>query len=1057
MKTIQMLAIIFLSLQLKAQVSFKLASSPTSGTGPTGIAATDVNGDGKTDLICANYYNNSLSILTNNANGGFVLATNLGVGSYPFSVIATNVNGDSKVDLICLNTGDSSVSVFTNNGNGGFRLSGTYQVGIAPASLIAADVNGDGKVDLISANWNSGSGNTLTVLTNNGSGGFVLASSPVVGNSPVSVVAADVNGDGKMDLISANWGFGSGNTLTVLTNNGSGGFVLASSPVVGNWPQGVTAADVNGDGKVDLISSIFNGNALSVMTNNGSGGFVLATNLSVGSNPNPVLAADINGDGKVDLISPNGGGSTLSVFTNATPFPPVISAQGPAITNQPTSQTVWMGSNVTFTVGVSGTGPLSYQWLLNSNPIAANGIITAVVGKGTGTFSGDGGAATNAGLNGPLEITSDASGNLFITDSGNNRVRKVNTNGIITTVAGGGTDGLGDGGAATNATFNYPAGVAVDASGNLFIVDNQNFRVRKVDTNGIITTVAGGGAGGGTDGLGDGGAATNATLYYPDGLTLDASGELFIGDWGNSRVRKVDNNGIITTVAGGGAGGGTDGLGDGGAATNATLNGPVGLAFDSLGNLFIGDTVNNRVRKVDTNGVITTVAGGGNGGLGDGGAATNASLNIPNGVALDAFGNLFIADTLNNRIREVHPNGIITTVSGGGAGGGTDGIGDGGLATNATLSGPQWAAVDGSGNLLITDYGHNRIRKVPVNFDNSPILTLSSVTISNAGNYQVLVVNPYGSITSSVATLTVLVPPRAATGGPQLVNGFVVGVNVTDSGYGYTNTPLVRIIGGGGSGAQATAVVSNGMVTAINITAAGSGYTATPIVVVEPPVISNPVLGIAPISFLAFSNLTVGITYQPQQVFAWYWSNQPVNFIATNTAYTQIVAGVANGGNNRLAVSPVPSQAFATAQLINGFVVGANVTANGSGYTTPPTVNIVGGGGSNATAISQIGAGSVTNITITATGSGYTNVPIVQIDPPPVAAVSPTAVLPGMRVDAASLAPYDSYQLQFKPDISTTWQNWNNGLFDPTAVTNSQFILITNCTGFFRVQYLGIP
>jgi sugar lactone lactonase YvrE len=722
-------------------------------------------------------------------------------------------------------------------------------------------------------------------------------------------------------------------------------------------------------------------------------------------------------------------------------------AQLPNITNQPASQTVWVGSNVTFAVGVSGVGPFSYQWLFDSNAIPTNGIITTVAGDGAATFSGDGSAATNAGLNNPFGVALDAAGDLFIGDANNNRVREVSTNGVITTVAGGGSIYPGDGGAATNASLNYCNGVAVDTSGNLYLVDLFHHRIRKVDTNGIITTVTGNGS---ASYSGDGGAATNATLDYPNGVVVDAVGDVFIADWGNNRVRKVDTNGIITTVAGNGS---ASYSGDGGAATNAALNGPVGLAVDAKGDLFIGDTKNERVREVDTNGIITTVAGGGSSGLGDGGVATNASLINLNGVAVDAFGNLFIAESGRNRIREVNANGVITTVAGGGSGGGTDGIGDGSVATNSTTSAPGGVALDGFGNLLIADSGNNRIRKVAVDFDDSPTLTLTGVTTNNAGYYQVIVAGAHGSVTSQPALLTVAVPPRTATAIAILDYGFVVHMIVTDGGYGYTNTPMVRFIGGGGSGAQAVAVVSNGVVTAINVLDAGYGYTNAPLVVIEPPFVPNPILSLSRISFLSFSNLSIGLSYQLQQSFQWYWTNQSDSFTATNAIYTQAVSGEAGGGDYRLALAPVPAQAFATAQVVNKFVVLAPVTSGGSGYVAAPAVSFVGGGGSGATGVAQISAGAVTNIEIINTGGGYTNPPTVEIAPPPVVALKP-AILPGMRLDAADLIPYDNYQIEFAPDIAGGWTNWDGGSFTPTGTTHSQDILIPGDAGFFRLQYV---
>jgi hypothetical protein len=206
-------------------------------------------------------------------------------------------------------------------------------------------------------------------------------------------------------------------------------------------------------------------------------------------------------------------------------------------------------------------------------------------------------------------------------------------------------------------------------------------------------------------------------------------------------------------------------------------------------------------------------------------------------------------------------------------------------------------------------------------------------------------------------------------------------------------------------------------------------------------------------SFLTFSNLTVGGVYQLQRSVGWYWTNQPVSFTAADVTYTEMVAGVAGSGDYRLALNPVPAQAFATAEVHYGFVVHATVTSGRSGYVTSPANSIMGGGGTNATAASHISGGVVTGISITSAGIGYTNTPTIQIAAPPAAAVSPE-VQSVMRVDAASLAPYNSYQIQFKPALSGAWGNWNGGLFTPTDVTDSQYLFITNSAGFFRLQYV---
>ncbi len=354
--------------------------------------------------------------------------------------------------------------------------------------------------------------------------------------------------------------------------------------------------------------------------------------------------------------------------------------------------------------------------------LAAPGVgdITTVAGTGVPGYNGDGGVATSAQLNSPYGVAVDAWGNLFIADSENQRVRKVTASRVITTVAGTGVAGYnGDGGAATSAQLNYPYGVAVDPSGNLFIADFNNQRIRKVAASGVITTVAGTGVAGYN---GDGGVATSAQLNYPFSVVVDSSGNLFIDDYGNQRIRKVATSGIITTVAGTGVAGYN---GDGGVATSAQLNDPWGVTVDSSGNLFIADYGNQRIRKVATSGIITTVAGTGVAGYnGDGADATSAQLNNPDGVAVDASGNLFIADSTNQRIRKVDISGGITTV----AGTGVEGYnGDNIAATSAHLRAPRGVAVDTSGNLFIGDAGNARIRKVEGVAAEAPLMKSFSI------------------------------------------------------------------------------------------------------------------------------------------------------------------------------------------------------------------------------------------------------------------------------------------------------------------------------------------
>jgi len=415
--------------------------------------------------------------------------------------------------------------------------------------------------------------------------------------------------------------------------------------------------------------------------------------------------------------------------------------------------------------------------------------ITAAVASGAGNYAidtvagsdwvGDGGSATTALLIQAEGVAADGSGNLYIADAGDHRVRKVASNGVIQTVAGTGIRGFsGDGGPAAQAQLNSPYGLALDGQGYLYIADLGNARVRRVAPDGTITTIAGGGrlpAGG----VNEGSPAGAVALSTPRNLAFDSYGDLYISDFGGQRVYRLGGDGNLTTAAGTGIAGAA---GDNGAAILAQLSGPAGLAFDSQGVLYIADSGNHLVRKVahgmissfaraatptgltfdglgtlyvadasagdiavipvagspssfavaavdvsfsigfgvygcagsqvvlmGAKGVGKIVAGGGKLAHGDDGPAVQARLNHPSGVSMDAGGNLYIADRDNNRIRRVGPDGTITTVAGTGAAGNS---GDGGPAIEAQLSGPSSVTVDGSGNLYIADTGNQRVRRV---------------------------------------------------------------------------------------------------------------------------------------------------------------------------------------------------------------------------------------------------------------------------------------------------------------------------------------------------------
>jgi uncharacterized protein (TIGR03437 family) len=326
-----------------------------------------------------------------------------------------------------------------------------------------------------------------------------------------------------------------------------------------------------------------------------------------------------------------------------------------------------------------------------------------------------------APLNRPSSAAVDSARNLYIADYGNHRVLKVAPGGTISVAAGNGSQGgySGDGGPATSAQLWGPMGVALDSGGNLYIADRLNHRIRKVSPGGTISTVAGNGVSGKS---GDGGPATSAQLRTPEGVAVDFGGNLYIAE--GADVRKVAPNGTISTVAGTGICCSSE---DGGLATNVWLNYPAGIAVDAAGNLFIAEANSNRIRKVAPNGQISTVAGSGTKGYwGDGGLATSAQLNYPLGVAVDTTGNLYIADRDNNGIRKVTPGGAISTVAGNGRAGYS---GDGGTAANAQLNHPGGVAVDAGGNVYVADGDNAAIRLL------QPVKSLLSISgLTNAAS-----------------------------------------------------------------------------------------------------------------------------------------------------------------------------------------------------------------------------------------------------------------------------------------------------------------------------------
>ena len=600
---------------------------------------------------------------------------------------------------------DSSgtVSTFAGTGTQGFGGDG----GSATSSMLSVPrgvaVDGSGNVYIADRLNNRvrkvDSSGTITTFAGNGAYGFGGDG----GAATSSMLAApwDVAVDGSGNVYISEWNnrvrkVDSSGTITTFAGNGTVGFGGDGGSATSSLLNRPTGVAVDGSGNVYIadtrnhrVRKVDSSGTITTFAGTGTVGFGGDGGSATSSLLNRPTGVAVDGSGNVYIADQwnhrirkvNSSGTISTILAT------------PAI-HQPLGVAVDVSGNVYVA---------EFSRVLKIDALTNR--VSTLASAGSYGFALDGVPATSTQLSIPKGVAVDGSGNVYIADNMSFRVLKVDTSGTIRAFAGTGTQGFaGDGGSATSSLLNYPTGVAVDGSGNVYIADRAF--IRKVDSSGIITTFAGGGSG-----LGDGGSATSAMLYGPRGVAVDGSGNVYIADLGNSRVRKVDSSGTITTFAGSTWGFG----GDGSSATSAMLRSPDAVAVDGSGNVYIADTGNHRIRKVDASGFISTFAGSGTttvGGFsGDGGAATSARLDSPDAVAVDGSGNVYIADYGNHRVRKVDSSGTISTI----AGTGTRGFGgDGGTATSAQLNYPEGVAVDGSGNVYIADTGNNRVRRVYV-------------------------------------------------------------------------------------------------------------------------------------------------------------------------------------------------------------------------------------------------------------------------------------------------------------------------------------------------------
>lgn len=487
----------------------------------------------------------------------------------------------------------------------------------------------------------------------------------------------------------------------------------------------------------------------------------------------------------------------------------------------------------------------------------------------------------------PCAIAFDGRENLYVADAAAHVVREVSSAGAVSIVAGTGVQGFaGDGGQATAAQLDSPMGLTVDASGSLYISDTHNQRIRKITANGVITTIAGTGAAGFS---GDGSSAKAATFSRPTALAVDSAGDLYVADTGNHRIRKVDAvNGSITTIVGKGVQGFA---GDSQSALSALLDSPYGIAVDASGNLYIADTHNGRIRRVAAStGVVTTVAGNGElGSTGDGGAATGAALAFPRGVQVEADGSVYIADSANHRIRRISPTGRITTV----AGGSTQGFsGDGGVATAAALDSPNAVAVSPAGLVTLSDAANRRIRQI-----DSVTGQIGSLPRLSTSPSPALALTGPATLTYGTGTFTATLTGLAAQGETVILQDTATGTPVT--------------VGSAVLGASGTATWSSASLPAGThvLLATSNGITSTPLTTeVQPAVLTADAVSVSILygqTAPAISGVLIGVLPQDSSHVSAAWStaagplsapgNYPVSAALTGSATSNYVLGSVTG------------------------------------------------------------------------------------------------------------------------------------------------------------------
>jgi len=523
--------------------------------------------------------------------------------------------------------------------------------------------------------------------------------------------------------------------VTTLAGSGNATFVDGTGAAAGfYWPSGV-AVDSSGNVYVadygsNRIRKITSAGVVTTLAGSGAASFADGINASFNSpigvgldNSGNVYVADFANQRirRIEVL----GTEVATLAGNGTPA--IVEGTGQ-----------FASFNVPNGVAVDSAGNMYVADHNNHKirKITPSGVVSTLAGSGFGTFAD--GTGISASFNNPNGLCVDSSGNVYVADKFNQRIRKITPTGQVSTLAGSGNATFADGTGAS-ASFNVPAGTAVDSSGNVYVADASNNRIRKITSTGIVSTLAGSGAGSFADGTG-----TNASFWSPYGLGVDSSGNVYVADTFNHRIRKITPTGVVTTLAGSGTAQFADGTG-----TNAIFNIPVAVVADGIGNVYVADKTNNRIRKITPAGVVTTVAGNGTATFVDG-IGANASFNGPCGVALDSSGNVYVADTINNRIRKIAPAIPVSTLAGNGVGTFADGPWQ-----LASFKSTRAVATDSAGNVYVADTANNRIRKITPSGIASTLAGSGNATFADGTGTNASFSAPWGIAVDSSGTVYV--------------------------------------------------------------------------------------------------------------------------------------------------------------------------------------------------------------------------------------------------------------------------------------------------------------